>query len=175
MIERNIPDSTVKSASKENIVNRKTYKILKDTMDEAQWSATDLNAFKKIYLPVATAQGMERFLTLTRSQHPVPTILNMTELTPLAVEVPFVLEKGKDIPLWYHLGVGMFNQQAEQYERKIMAKNYGFILFEYVPSLNNFYPFRVRDSIRKYYDLVDSFPAPRRGDTPGVIELYKKP
>ena len=133
-----------------------------------------LNAFKKILLPVATVQGIERFLILTRSHNPVSKILNMTELTPLAQEVPFVLEKGKDIPLWYHLGVGMFNQQAEQYERKIMAKNYDFVLFEYIPSLNNFYPFRVRDALRKQYDLIDSFPAPRRGDTPGIIELYKK-
>jgi len=42
--------------------------------------------------------------------------------------------------------------------------------------LNNFYPFRVRDTLRLHYRQVDSFPAPRRGaDTRGTIEVYVRP
>ena len=78
------------------------------------------------------------------------------------------------IPLWHHLGVGMFNQQAEAYEKKIGAKQYDLILFEYIPGLNNFFPFRVRDSIHQHYKKIDQFPAPRRGDTQGVIEVFVK-
>ena len=69
----------------------------------------------------------------------------------------------------------MFNRQAAQYEKKIAERNYDLVLFEYIPSLNNFYPFRVRDSLRIHYNLVDSFEAPRRGDTRGQIEVYRKP
>jgi len=46
------------------------------------------------------------------------------------------------------------------------------VLFENIPSLNNFYPFRVRQVLRQQYRLQDSFPAPRRGETHGTIEVY---
>jgi hypothetical protein len=99
-------------------------------------------------------------------------VLNMSELTPLAKEIPFQLEKGPQHPLWYHLGVGMFNRQAEMFEKKIGNKDYDLVLFEYVPRLNNFYPFRVRDSLMIHYNKVDSFLAPRSSDTRGMIEVY---
>ena len=96
----------------------------------------------------------------------------MSELTPLAAEMGYQLEKGPEIPLWYHLGVAMFNKQAAHYENKIRSNHYDLVVFEYVPSLNNFYPFRVRDSLINRYQKIDSFPAPRRGDTQGTIEIY---
>jgi hypothetical protein len=100
----------------------------------------------------------------------------MTELTPLAIEMPYQLEKGPDIPLWYHLGVSMFNKEAKMYEQKIVDRQYDLVLFEYIPTLNNFYPFRVRDSIQSHYQKIDSFLAPRRGiETKGMIEVYVKP
>ncbi|MBK8698290.1 MAG: hypothetical protein IPN29_01545 [Saprospiraceae bacterium] len=46
-------------------------------------------------------------------------VLNMTELTPLAVEIPYKLEKGSHYPLWNHLGVAMFNKQAEMFEKEL--------------------------------------------------------
>jgi hypothetical protein len=98
----------------------------------------------------------------------------MTELTPLAVEMPYKEEKGLEIPLWYHLGVAMFNKEAKMYEQRITNKQYDVVLFEYIPSLNNFYPFRVRDTLQKIYQKIDSFPAPRRGDTQGIIEVYTR-
>ena len=70
----------------------------------------------------------------------------------------------------------MFNRQAEIYESRIREHYYDLVLFEYIPTLNNFYPFRVRDALRQHYQLVDSFWAPRRGlDTKGEIEVYIKP
>jgi len=102
-------------------------------------------------------------------------VLNMSELTPLAVEVPYELETGPQIPLWYHLGVAMFNKEAEMYEQRLIKKQYDLVLFEYIPTLNNFYPFRVRDTLHNHYYKIDSFPAPRRGDTQGWIEVFIKP
>ena len=102
-------------------------------------------------------------------------LLNMTELTPLAAELPYALETGPDVPLWYHLGVAMFNRDAARYEARIRNREYDYVLFEYIPSLNNFYPFRVRDTLLKYYPKVDSFYAPRRGpETIGTIEVYRR-
>jgi hypothetical protein len=139
----------------------------------SQWKFSNLPVFEKIYMPAPTVDGIERLLKM-----PMVTgskdlkVLNMTELTPLAVAIPYQLEKGPNTPLWYHLGVSMFNQQAKAYEQKIARHYYDLVLFEYVPSLNNFYPFRVRDSLAIYYNKIDSFPAPRQGNTQGIIEVY---
>jgi hypothetical protein len=69
----------------------------------------------------------------------------------------------------------MFNKDAAVYEKRIAAQQYDLVLFEYIPTLNNFYPFRVRDSLISHYQKIDSFPAPRRGlETKGMIEVYTK-
>jgi hypothetical protein len=166
------------SPTGENIVNRRTYILPRDTSEipMSEWTYTGLHSFEKINMPKPTAEGIARLLQM----HGIKgrsdlKVLNMSELTPLAVEMPYTTETGPDIPLWYHLGVSMFNRQAEQYEKKIAAHYYDVALFEYIPSLNNFYPFRIRDSLRLHYSLVDSFEAPRRGDTRGWIEVYRRP
>jgi hypothetical protein len=125
-------------------------------------------------MPKATAQGIQRILNMdmVKTRRSSLKVLNMSELTPLAVEMGYQLEKGPEIPLWYHLGVAMFNKQAAQYENKIKANVYDLVIFEFVPSLNNFYPFRVRDTLLNNYQKIDSFPAPRRGDTQGTIEIF---
>jgi hypothetical protein len=124
-------------------------------------------------MPEPTIKGMERLLAMDLVKKRDLKVLNMSELTPLAAEVPFELEKGSGHPLWYHLGVGMFNREAAMFESRISKKYYDLVLFESVPGLNNFYPNRVRDSIRMHYNQVDSFYAPRRGpETMGMIEVY---
>jgi hypothetical protein len=174
--QRVIPGASITHNSKENIVNRNTYIIHPPANDipESEWTFTGLNSFQKIYMPKATAQGIQRLLNMDRVkiQKSSLKVLNMSELTPLAVEMGYQLEKGPEIPLWYHLGVAMFNKQAVQYENKIRTNQYDLVIFEYVPSLNNFYPFRVRDTLISNYQKIDSFPAPRRGDTQGTIEVY---
>ena len=96
----------------------------------------------------------------------------MTELTPLAAAMPYELEQNGELPLWYHLGVGMFNKQAEIFESRIKNNFYHLVMYEYMPKNNNFYPFRVRETLRNNYQLVDSFNAPRRGDGESTIEIY---
>jgi hypothetical protein len=165
------------SPSGENVVNRKTYQINSDTSDIPmyKWVQTGLKSFKNISMPQSTADGMNRLLNMDLvKQHKDLKVLNMSELTPLAEEIPYSLERNPQLPLWYHLGVGMFNRQAVLFENRIRDRYYDLVLFEYIPSLNNFYPFRVRDSLRVNYKLVDSFAAPRRGDTRGTIEVYVK-
>ena len=106
--------------------------------------------------------------SLTKSE-----LFSPVDLTPLAAEMPYTLERNGQLPLWYHLGVGMFNRQADSLETRIRDHYYDLVLFEYLPTLNNFYPFRVRDSLMLHYQLVDSMMAPRRGlETRGTIEVY---
>ena len=126
-------------------------------------------------MPGATVDGIQRLMNMPLVKNNKDLkVLNMSELTPLAEEIPYKLESNPELPLWHHLGVGMFNKQAQIYEQRIGAHYYDLILFEYIPNLNNFYPFRVRDSLKANYKMVDSFFAPRRGNTLGNIEVYVK-
>ncbi|HEX2532821.1 MAG TPA: hypothetical protein VHK69_03740 [Chitinophagaceae bacterium] len=177
--QRALPATEVASTSGENVVNRKTYMIDIHPTGEvptSQWVYSGLKSFDKIYMPPATAEGMKRLLNmdLVKAHRAAGDlrVLNMSELTPLAVEMPYKLETGPDIPLWYHLGVAMFNREAKMYEDKIARGHYDLVLFQHIPSLNNFYPFRVREALLQHYQKVDSFTAPRRGDTQGLIEVY---
>jgi hypothetical protein len=177
MVQRTLPPAETSIRTTENIVNRNTY-ILHPGSSEipmSQWSFSGLRSFEKIYMPQPTVDGLHRLLNtdLVKS-HKELKVLNMTELTPLAVELPYKTETGPGIPLWHHLGVAMFNREAMMYEQRIRDRHYDLVLFEYIPSLNNFFPFRVRDSLLVHYQKTDSFPAPRRGDTQGTIEVFIK-
>jgi hypothetical protein len=159
----------------ENIVNRHTYILspLPHEIPTDQWTFSNLKSFGKIRMPKTTIEGINRLLNMRIVKtNKNLQVLNMSELTPLAVEIPYRLETGRGTPLWYHLGVSMFNKQAEEFEHKIVEKKYDLVLFEYIPTLNNFYPFRVRDTLMRHYASVDSFPAPRRGTTLGIIEVF---
>jgi len=166
------------SPSGENVVGRDNYMIDRDTVKDIpteQWVECGLPAFRRITMPPSTAEGIRRLMKMdlvTRNKGRLK-VLNMSELTPLAAEIPYAPERNGQLPLWYHLGVGMFNRQADSLERRIREHDYDLVLFEYLPTLNNFYPFRVRDSLRLQYQLIDSFMAPRRGlETRGTIEVY---
>jgi len=178
------------SPTGENVVNKDTYMIPRDTTRDipmSEWVECELPSFRKILMPAPTVAGIHRLLDMElirnyragRKPGDGPgdlKVLNMSELTPLAAEIPFALEKNPRLPLWYHLGVGMFNRQADTFETRIRDHYYDLVLFEYIPTLNNFYPFRVRDILRSQYSQVDSLPAPRRGaETQGVIEVFVRP
>ncbi|HEX9511987.1 MAG TPA: hypothetical protein VF939_15960 [Puia sp.] len=171
-----------KSSTGENVVNRSTYMINRDTAGDIpmdQWVECGLPSFNRINMPRPTVDGIRRLMDMQLVKDGKGgglRVLNMSELTPLAEEIPFALERNSHLPLWYHLGVGMFNKQADTFETRIRDHYYDLVLFEYIPTLNNFYPFRVRDSLLLHYQKVDSFMAPRRGgETMGNIEVFIRP
>ena len=161
----------------ENVINEHTYMLNLDTSyyeDEGTWTTIDsLKSFQKIYLPPSTIAGIKRLEQMPMFKNKSAAILNMTELTPLDYEFGYKLETGENYPLWDHLGVCMFNKQCDDFCYKIKNRTYDVVLFENIPSLNNFFPFRIRDSLRVYYNKTDSFLAPRR-PTNGTIEVYVK-
>lgn len=141
--------------------------------DQGKWVNADLYTLKKMKMPKSTLDGIHRLLNseLVKSGKDLQ-VLNMSELTFLAKEIPYTMERNAELPLWHHLGVGMFNKQLHIYEDRIQTNYYDLVLFEYVPELNNFFPFAVRDALQKYYQQVDSFDAPRSGRRPGTVEVY---
>ncbi|MGN7823757.1 hypothetical protein ACTJJB_26785 [Chitinophaga sp. 22536] len=159
----------------ENVVSRRNFMVNTDTTDVpvSEWTFSRLPVFRRIYMPQQTVAGIDRVLALPVVQQKKEGIrvLNMTELTPLAEAMPFKLETGQDYPLWYHLGVGMFNRQLSAFKGKIRGRHYDLVLYEYAPTLNNFFPFALRSELRQHYQLVDSFLAPRR-PTNAMIEVY---
>ena len=56
------------------------------------------------------------------------------------------------------------------------TENFIFIrlLFEYIPYLNNFYPFEVRDCLLEHYQKADQFTAPRKPSLQAWVEVYIK-
>ncbi len=174
------PTGETVSATGENVINRHTFMRNLDTTyreDEGTWtSVPGMPSFHNMLLPPSTVAGIERLkaMPMFSEAGPRPHVLNMSELTPLVRELNFTEDKGPMEPLWYHLGVCMFNREADTVCARIRNSVYDMVLYEYVPVLNNFYPFRVRDSLRSAaYVQIDSFLAPRR-PTNGWIEVFVK-
>jgi len=145
------------------------------TPDQSKWEDVPWKPFKNVSLPRPTINGMKRLLQmpLVKDSGKYLAVLNMSELTPLAEIIGFTPETGPDIPLWYHKGVGIFERQIKEYNTKIKNNYYDLVLFEYIPISNNFYPFEVRDTLKKYYREVDSFPGPRSIGY-SLVEVYMK-
>ncbi len=158
-------------------VDRNTYMIAMDTTDipMSDWREPRLKSFRKMLLPGSTVDGIERLMNMDLvKQNKDLKVLNMTELTPLAAEIPFKLETGPGYPLWFHKGVGMFDKETNMFCDRIQNKHYDIVLFEYIPYLNNFYPFKVRDCLEKNYKKIDSFAAPRKPSPHAWVEVYVK-
>lgn len=137
------------------------------------WGLSGYEAFEKVYLPEATIEGIERIkeLDVVQQKEENLKVLNMSELTPLAHELGYTPLTSQ--PLWYHLNIGMFDQQVEEFKARVKAGYYDLVLFEDIPSLTEFYPYEVRDQLRKDYELRDRFLAPRAlGDS--YIEVYTR-
>lgn len=151
-----------------------TWKI-SQTADPSKWKQAPWKVFRQVSMPVSTIKGIERLLNIpmVKEKKKDLKVLNMTELTPLAEVMGYIPETGSDIPLWYHKSVGIFEKQIKEYNSKIDQDFYDIVLFEYIPILNNFFPFEVRDSLQAHYQQIDSFPAPR-DQFYKIIEVYTK-
>lgn len=172
----NVPDKTTRySADGENIVDMHNARQLKKNDGgklQGAWVNSNLKTLKKIKIPEATNQGIERLLNMDIVKNKKDIrVLNMSELTFLAKEIPYKLETGHKYPLWYHFGVGMFKREVQMFDNRIKENYYDLILFEDIPELNNFYPIQTQSSLMTYYRKVDSFPAPRSVEF-GTIEVY---
>ena len=160
-----------------DVVNKNTYMIEIDTtaVPLHEWRLTSLPTLRKVLLPGPTADGVERLMSsdLVKNGKNLK-VLNMSELTTLAAEIPFELETGSGYPLWFHKGVGMFEKETNMFINRVKDNYYDLVLFEYVPYSNNIYPFSVRAALKENYNRVDTFPVPRNPSSHAWIEIYVK-
>ncbi len=158
-----------------DVVNRNTYMIEIDTtaIPLHEWRSSSLPTLHKVLLPGPTVDGIERLMSsdLVRNGKDLK-VLNMSELTTLAAEIPFKLETGENFPLWFHKGVGMFDREVDMFVSRVNNNYYDLVIFEYVPYSNNIYPFSVREALMKHYQRTDSFPVPRNPSSHAWIEIY---
>ncbi len=168
--------SSVSNQGGENVVNRHNYVLNMDTgfVATSEWKESNLSVFKKVKMPQSTIDGIYKLKEMPQfAKGANSKVLNMTELTPLAEALGFKLETGNNYPLWYHLGVAMFNKELKMFDDRIKKRDYDVVLYEYIPHLNNFYPFKLRNSLKVNYQLKYQFLAPRN-PTNSVIEVYVK-
>lgn len=155
-------------------LSTRSVKIEEDStlIDMSQWKLSGLKSFDRIYLPGPTVDGMKRLMESDAIKNKKnPKVLNMSELTPLASEIGYELEKG--LPLWYHQDVSIFDKEVDFFAKRIEEDYYDMVLFETIPYLENFYPEKIRQTLIKHYKLQDKFLAPRR-PTDSWIEVYVK-
>ena len=160
-----------------DVVNHNTYMIELDTtaIPLDKWRLTSLPTLQKVLLPGPTADGLERLMKspVVKSGKELK-VLNMSELTTLAAEIPYKLETGMDYPLWFHKGVGMFDKQTNMFVDRIQKNYYDLVIFEYVPYSNNIYPFKIRQTLMDNYKRVDTFPVPRNPSSHAWVEIYEQ-
>jgi hypothetical protein len=138
----------------------------------AKWIGTKVEGFERVLMPEETVQGVERLLKdVSGSGRPLK-VLNMSELTPLALSMNYTPPTNQ--PLWYHLNIGIFDKEIDEFCRRVGNQEYDVVLFEDIPDLTHFYPYRVRDALRDHYVLKDSFMAPRKLEN-STIEVYVRP
>lgn len=138
---------------------------------QTSWELSEFKTFKKIKIPVETIEGIRKLKAMPQF-NPSAKVMNMTEMTSLPVELNYTPISG--IPLWYDVGVAIFPKQINEICERVKAKEYDVFLFESVPSLPDFYPEEVRETLKKEYKLVDTFLAPRKEED-SHIEVYVRP
>lgn len=137
---------------------------------QSQWMATsEFPAFKGILMPEETIEGIRNIVKLDLGEN--LSVLNMTELTPLAYEIGY--EPPKNQPLWYHLNVGIFQKEVDLLNSRIEDEKYDLVLFQSIPGLDNFFPYEIQGKLKEKYALIDTFEAPRkRSEGYSFIEVY---
>lgn len=165
----------VKEGSNEHVISKRTYLLSSDTLSHSRsrWVVPGISSFKRVKVPQGTADGIEQLLAMPEAKKENLKMLNMSELTPLAFDMGYALERGASYPLWFHKGVSFFDREVKTFCDKVSKKEYDIILFEDIPNVNQFYPYEVRDCIREQYTFKFKFLAPRVPEI-SYIEVYTK-
>lgn len=136
------------------------------------WTQNSWPTMKNILLPAETNAGINRLMALPLVKKKDLKVLNMTELTSLAKEIGYTPLTQQ--PLWYHLNVGIFEREVAEINKKVTEGFYDIVLFQSIPSLNNFYPYEVLDKLQENYLYYDSFLAPRKLED-SEIQVFIRP
>lgn len=137
--------------------------------------AKEFKTLEKLYLAESTLEGIKKIKALDVFKNKKDAkVLNMSELTSLAYEVPFTPLTGQ--PMWFHQGVSIFQKEVDEFCMKIKNLEYDVVIFETIPTdeVINFYPMDVKACLEKYYRHEFTFLAPRTPEE-SFIDVYTKP
>jgi hypothetical protein len=137
--------------------------------------ATDFKTMDHLYLSESTIEGINKIKALDAfKNNPDVKVLNMSELTSLAYEVPFTPLTNQ--PMWFHQGVSIFQKEVDEFCQKVNNLEYDVVLFETIPTneVINFYPGDVKVCLDQKYKHEFTFLAPRTPEE-SFIYVYTKP
>ena len=123
--------------------------------------AKEFRTMEKLYLAESTIEGIKKIKALDIVKKKDLKVLNMSELTSLAYEIPF--EPLTNQPMWFHQTVSIFQKEVDEFCVKVSNNEYDLVLFESIPlnEVVNFYPEDVKNCLAENYKLEFSFLAPR--------------
>lgn len=134
-----------------------------------RWMESPLKSFAGVTMPRETVEGLQKIMEMPVTKKEQLSVLNMSELTPLALELGFTPPVNQ--PLWYHLNIGIFQKEVDELCQRVKNGEYDLVLFQDIPGLVHFYPYQVQDTLKAYYQLDQSFLAPRKLEN-SMIEVW---
>jgi hypothetical protein len=137
--------------------------------------AKEYKSMETLYLAESTLDGIKKIKNLNVFKiKKDPKVLNMSELTSLAYEVPFTPLVNQ--PMWFHQTVSIFQKEVDEFCSKVKNKDYDVVIFESVnpEEVINFYPEDVHRCLDENYNFEFSFLAPRTPEK-SFIYVYTKP
>jgi hypothetical protein len=137
--------------------------------------AKEFKTMERLYLSESTLDGIHKIKALDVFRtNKNPKVLNMSELTSLAYEIPF--KPLTDQPMWFHQGVSIFQKEVDEFCEKIRGKEYDVVIFETIPSSEviNFFPMDVKACLDQEYKHQFTFLAPRTPEH-SFIDVYVRP
>ncbi len=138
--------------------------------------ATEYKSMEKLFLAESTLDGIRKIkeLEIVKNSRGDLRVLNMSELTSLAWEIPFTPPVGQ--PMWYHQTVSIWQKEVDEFCEKIRNREYDLVIFETVSPAEviNFFPMDVRDCLMEHYRHEFRFLAPRYPED-SYIDVFTLP
>ncbi|HXH18932.1 MAG TPA: hypothetical protein VNJ07_07580 [Chitinophagales bacterium] len=116
-------------------------------------------AFGHEYLLNLTWEGLKKAELYLPSGNYSCQILNMTELTPLALQWKFTPCTG--MPLWYHSHNSLFPREIQKIQEGIRNKSYGMVLLQWTHEFEEPTYSKFRELLMNNYVFRIKIPAPR--------------
>ena len=138
--------------------------------------AKESKTMERLFLAESTLEGIRKIkdLEIVKNNKNDLRVLNMSELTSLAWEIPFTPPVNE--PMWYHQTVSIFQKEVDEYCERIRNGEYDLVIFETVSPAEviNFYPMDVKACLDEHYRHHFTFLAPRHPEE-SFIDVYTKP
>jgi hypothetical protein len=138
--------------------------------------AKEFKTMERLFLSESTLDGIHKIKALDafKNNNKDVKVLNMSELTTLAYEVPFTPLTNQ--PMWFHRDVSIFQKEVDEFCAKIANHEYDVVIFESIPysEVVDFFPMEIKDCLDKHYKHEFQCLAPRTPEH-SFIDVYTKP